>query len=36
MWATGPSIERVLLEAPADAELMRDIAPIRKQVVQPR
>ncbi len=36
MWATGPSIERVLREAPADAKLMRDLAPIRKQVVQPR
>ncbi len=36
MWSTGPSIERVLREAPADANLMRDIAPIRKQVVQPR
>ena len=35
-WTTGPSIERVLREAPADAKLLRDLAPIRKQVVEPR
>jgi prevent-host-death family protein len=35
-WATGPSIERVLREARADAELMHDLAPIRKQVIEPR
>jgi len=36
MWAAGPAIERVLREAPADAKLLRDIAPVRKQVVEPR
>ncbi len=36
MWATGASIERVLREAPADAKLLRDLAAVRKQVVQPR
>jgi prevent-host-death family protein len=35
-WATGPSIERVLREARADAKLLRDLAPIRRQVVEPR
>jgi prevent-host-death family protein len=34
IWATGQSIERVLREAPADAELLRELAPIREQVVQ--
>jgi len=34
MWATGPAIERVLRETPADAKLLRDLAPIRKQVVE--
>jgi prevent-host-death family protein len=36
MWATGPAIERVLREAPADAKLLRDLAPVRKQVVEAR
>ncbi len=36
MWATGQSIERVLREASADAKLLRDLAPIRKQVLEPR
>jgi len=34
MWATGPAIERVLRETPADGKLLRDLAPIRKQVVE--
>jgi prevent-host-death family protein len=35
MWAAGQSIERVLREARADAKLLRDIASIRKQGVEP-
>ena len=35
-WVTGPAIERVLREARADAKLLRDLAPIRRQVVEPR
>jgi prevent-host-death family protein len=35
-WAPGPSIERVLREARADAELLRELAPIREQVIEPR
>lgn len=35
-WAPGPSLERVLREARADADLMHDLAPIRKQVVEPQ
>ena len=29
-------MERVLLEARADAEMMRDLAPIRQQVIEPQ
>ena len=35
VWAAGQSIERVLREARADAKLLRDIAGIRKQGVEP-
>jgi prevent-host-death family protein len=35
-WAPGPSIERVLREARADAELLLDLAPIRTQMIEPR
>lgn len=36
MWTAGPSMERVLREARADAELMHDLTPIREQVIEPR
>jgi prevent-host-death family protein len=35
-WVSGPAIERVLHEAPADAALLDDLAAIRGQVVEPR
>ena len=35
-WASGAAIERVLLEASADATLIDDLAAIRGQVVEPR
>ena len=35
-WTTGRSIERVLAEAPTDAKLTRDLAPVRKQVGEPK
>jgi prevent-host-death family protein len=35
-WAQGPSMERVVREARADAELMHDLDPIRRQVIEPR
>jgi prevent-host-death family protein len=34
IWASGPSIERVLHDAPADPGLLRDLAPIRGQVAE--
>lgn len=36
VWTPGPSMERVLREARADAGLMDDLAPIRGQVIEPR
>ncbi len=36
LWVPGPSMERVLREARADADLMHDLAPIRDQVVESR
>jgi prevent-host-death family protein len=36
LWVPGPSMERVLREARADAELMHDLAPIREQVIESR
>jgi prevent-host-death family protein len=35
-WVSGPAIERVLREAPADAGLLEDLAPLREQTIQPR
>jgi prevent-host-death family protein len=35
VWSTGPAMERVIGEAPADAELLDDLAPVRRQVVRP-
>jgi hypothetical protein len=34
-WASGPAMERVLREAPADGGLLEDLAPLREQVVEP-
>jgi len=34
-WASGPAIERVLREAPADAGLLDDLAPLREQTIEP-
>jgi prevent-host-death family protein len=33
-WASGSAIERVRLEAPADARLLEDIAVMREQVIE--
>jgi antitoxin (DNA-binding transcriptional repressor) of toxin-antitoxin stability system len=35
-WAPGSSIERVLREARADGKLLRDLVPIRGQVIKHR
>jgi prevent-host-death family protein len=35
-WASGPAVERVLREAPADAGLLDDLAPLRDQTIEPR
>jgi prevent-host-death family protein len=35
VWASGAAMERVLREAPADAGLLADLAPLREQVVEP-
>jgi antitoxin (DNA-binding transcriptional repressor) of toxin-antitoxin stability system len=32
-WASGPAFERILQEAPADAELLDDLAALREQTV---
>ncbi|HEX8715252.1 MAG TPA: type II toxin-antitoxin system prevent-host-death family antitoxin [Solirubrobacteraceae bacterium] len=34
-WASGPAMERVLRETPADAALLDDLAPLREQTVEP-
>jgi prevent-host-death family protein len=34
-WASGPAMERVLRDAPADADLLDDLAAIREQTVEP-
>ena len=34
IWSTGAAMERVLCEAPADSDLLRDLAPIRAQVIE--
>jgi prevent-host-death family protein len=36
MWTPGSSMERALREARSDAELMHDLGPIRKQVIEER
>jgi prevent-host-death family protein len=33
-WAPGRSMERVLREVRADADLLQDLAPIREQVIE--
>lgn len=33
-WASGPAMERVLAEAPADAALLDDLAEVRGQIVE--
>jgi prevent-host-death family protein len=35
VWASGSAMERVLLEAPADAGLLDDLAPLREQIIEP-
>lgn len=35
-WMTGAAMERILREAPADSELLDDLAPLREQRVEPR
>lgn len=34
-WASGAAMERVLREAPADVDLLRDLAPLREQTIEP-
>jgi prevent-host-death family protein len=34
-WSTGPAMERVLREAPADPGLLDDLAPVRDQMIGP-
>lgn len=34
VWASGPAMERVLREAPADAGLLEDLAVVREQAVE--
>lgn len=36
VWVSGPAMERVLREAPADRGLVEDLAPVREQTVEPR
>jgi prevent-host-death family protein len=36
MWSTGPAMERVLRETPADPGLLTDLAPVREQVIENR
>jgi prevent-host-death family protein len=33
-WASGAAVERVLVEAPADAGLLADVAMMRQQVIE--
>jgi prevent-host-death family protein len=35
-WASGAAMERVLVEAPADAGLLDDLAPLREQTIEPK
>lgn len=34
-WASGAAMERLLRDAPADAGLLDDLAPVREQTVEP-
>ena len=34
-WASGPAMERVLLEAPADPALLGDLGFLREQAIEP-
>lgn len=34
VWASGPTMERVLREAPADVGLLHDLAPLREQTIE--
>jgi prevent-host-death family protein len=34
-WVSGPAIERLLREAPADAALLEDLRPLREQTIEP-
>jgi prevent-host-death family protein len=34
VWISGAAMERVLRDAPADAELLDDLAPLREQTVE--
>lgn len=36
VWTSGAAMEGVLREAPADVDLLRDLAPVRSQVVEER
>lgn len=35
-WASGPAIQRILIESPADAGLLHDLAGVRGQTIEPR
>lgn len=35
-WVSGAAMERILREAPVDAGLLEDLAPLREQTVEPR
>ena len=34
VWVSGAAMERVLRDAPADAELVEDLAPLREQTIE--
>lgn len=34
-WVSGAAMERLLGEAPADAALLQDLAPLREQTIDP-
>jgi prevent-host-death family protein len=35
-WTSGPAIERILRESPADAGLLGDLAAVRDELIEPR
>jgi prevent-host-death family protein len=35
-WVSGPAIEGILRDSPADAALLDDLAAVRGQVIEPR